>query len=354
MRSPRRAPLLLLAASMALAAGARGDAPRPLPGPAPQQRAAAFDPAAENLACEGCHRAIADEWRGSLHHRAWDDPVFLTAYAIEPIAFCRGCHVPEADPARVPPEGARRLGVGCVTCHVQGGEVIGRHAMATRVGAHAVVADARASSSAGCERCHQFAFPTPQRAPMQGTADEHRASPHASESCESCHMAEVRDEPGRSHRSHDFRVLGDPTRLRSALTARAARADDRVITLSLAAARVGHAFPTGDMFRRLEVRARAVDDHGEPIATAIPVVLARRFGRGRAERIQIGDDRLPASGEARAIDLVFPVPVRGREVRWEVVYQRMDAAMAQGFSVDAGADEVVVAEGALPPAKPRR
>jgi hypothetical protein len=354
MGVPSRASLVLLVASMAIAAGARGDAPPPLPGPAPQQRAAGFDAAAENLACEGCHATIAAEWRGSLHHRAWDDPVFLTAYAIEPIAFCRGCHVPEADPAHMPPEGARRLGVGCVTCHVQDGAVVGEHAAPARAGVHAVVADARAGSSAACERCHQFAFPEPQRAPMQGTADEHRASPHAGESCESCHMAKVRDALGGSHRSHDFRVLGDPARLRSALTARAARSGDRAITLSIAAARVGHAFPTGDMFRRLEVRARAVDESGAVVAVASPVVLARRFGRARAERIQIGDDRLPASGEARTLDLAFAEPVSGRELRWEIVYQRLDAAMAKAFGVDAKADEVVVAEGALRPAKARR
>jgi cytochrome c554/c'-like protein len=354
MGFPRRAPYLLLVAFAAIAAGARGDAPQPLPGPAPRQRAPGFDAAAENLACEGCHASIAEEWRGSLHHRAWDDPVFLTAYAIEPIAFCRGCHVPEADPLQSPPEGARRLGVGCVTCHVSDGAITGGHAVAARAGAHAVVADARATTSAACERCHQFAFPEPQRAPMQGTADEHRASPHAAEACQSCHMPPRIDAPGRSHRSHDFRVLGDSARLRSALTARAARADDRVVTLTLAAARVGHAFPTGDMFRRLEVRARAVDDRGDAVATAIPVVLARRFGRSRSERIQIGDDRLAASGEARAIDLVFPEPVAGRAVRWEVVYQRMDAAMAKAFGVDAKAEEVVVAEGTLGPTKLRR
>lgn len=354
MRPPRHAPRLVLLAFAAMVATARGDVPRPLPGPAPQQRAVGYDAAVENLACEGCHATTAAEWRGSLHHRAWDDPVFLTAYAIEPIAFCRGCHVPEADPAQTPSEGARRLGVGCVTCHVQNGEITGSHTVAARVGAHAVVADARASTSAACERCHQFAFPVPQRAPMQGTADEHRASPHAAESCQSCHMPARSDASGPPHRSHDFHVLGEPSRLRSALTARASRADDHVVSLSLAAARVGHAFPTGDMFRRLEVRARAVDDRGELVASAIPVVLARRFGRSRSERVQIGDDRLPASGAARVINLVFAEPVSTREVRWTVVYQRMDATMARAFGVDASADEVVVAEGALRPAKIRR
>ncbi len=353
MSVPLRARLLLLVAFLATAAVARGaDAPA-LPGPAPQLRVAAFDAAAVNLTCEGCHRTIAAEWRGSLHHRAWDDPVFLTAYAIEPLGFCRGCHAPEADPAHVPPEGARRLGVGCVTCHVQGADVLGSHARSARVGAHAVVADARLASSAACERCHQFDFPQPQRAPMQGTADEHRASPHAAEACQSCHMASVRVEGELPHRSHDFRVLGDAARLRSAVTARAARVDDRAVTVSLSAARIGHAFPTGDMFRRLEVRARVVDASGATVVAATPVVLARRFSMQRNEHLQIADDRVPASGEAREARLEFAAPIDGRAVRWEVAYQRLDARMAKAFGVDTNADEVIVAEGTLRPDKLR-
>src|SRR5262245_23511904 len=105
---PRRPPRLLLAACVLVAVGAQ--AATPLPGPAPQVRAVGYDVAAENQACEGCHAEIAAEWRGSLHHRAWDDPVFLTAYAIEPLAFCRGCHAPEAIPTDAPSEAARRLG----------------------------------------------------------------------------------------------------------------------------------------------------------------------------------------------------------------------------------------------------
>jgi len=357
MSIPLRAPRLLLLASLATAAVARGASappPPPLPGPAPQLRPDPFDAAAANLTCEGCHQTIAAEWRGSLHRRAWDDPVFLTAYAIEPIGFCRGCHAPEADPAHLPPEGARRLGVGCVTCHMQGADVLGSHALPARAGAHAVVADARLATSAACERCHQFEFPQPQRAPMQGTADEHRASPHAAEACQSCHMPSARLEGERPHRSHDFRVLGDAARLRSAVTARAARAEDRAVTVSLSAARVGHAFPTGDMFRRLEVRARVVEASGEIIATASPVVLGRRFGVKRSERLQIGDDRVPASGEAREVRLEFAAPIGGRAVRWEVAYQRLDATMARAFGVDAKGDEVIVAEGTLRPVTVRR
>jgi len=360
MRAPRRPLRLVLAAvlaALAFAAEVHGDAPRPLPGPAPRARVAGFDPAAENRACEACHEDIAREWRGSLHHGAWDDPVFQTAYAIEPIAFCRGCHAPEADPAHVPGEGARRLGVGCVTCHVEAGEITGVRGRAAGA-VHAVRGDARLATQAACEPCHQFEFPAPQRAPMQGTADEHRASRHAGESCQRCHMAPVAGSNGKPHRSHDFRVLGDSEKLRSAVTARAARDGDRAVTVSLSAARIGHAFPTGDMFRRLEVRARAVGEHGEDGEAARPAVLARRFtmvhGPQSAARMEIGDDRVPASGEAREVRLSFGEAVTARAVRWEVAYQRLEPGMAVMFGVDPAADEVIVARGVLPPEKARR
>jgi hypothetical protein len=338
----RRAVLCALAViAIVPAAGAEQER---LPGPAPQDREAGFDAAAENARCESCHADIAAEWRGSLHHAAWDDPLFLTAYVIEPQAFCRGCHAPEGDPEVMPSEAARRLGVGCVTCHVQGGDVVGVHARSG--GDHGVRGDARLATAAACDGCHQFEFPVAQDAPMQGTGEEHAASPHAGESCQSCHMKRVADADGREHTRHDFRVFGDRDLLASAVVARAARSGDRAIAVTLRTGAVGHAVPTGDMFRRLEVRARAGTD------AAPPAILARRFrfvdGPEGRERRQIGDERLPASGAPRVVTLAFDAPIAAREVRWQVVYQRMAEDMATLFGVDPAADEIIVAEGILP------
>lgn len=59
-----------------------------------------------------------------MHQQAWTDPVFLGAYAIEPLPFCRGCHAPMADISNSN-DPARLLGVGCVTCHVAGEDILG-------------------------------------------------------------------------------------------------------------------------------------------------------------------------------------------------------------------------------------
>ena len=100
--------LATLAASRSPSAGE----PAPLPG-RPARGAIASH---SNGSCAGCHREIAEEWRESLHHKAWVDPVFQKAYAIEPMAFCRGCHAPESDPDAEPSVAAAAAGVGCTPC----------------------------------------------------------------------------------------------------------------------------------------------------------------------------------------------------------------------------------------------
>lgn len=342
----KRAAIVALASALsipAFAAESSTSADAPMPRPAPQGRAAGYDAATENEACERCHEVIAREWRGSLHHEAFDDPVFLAAYGLESQTFCRSCHVPESDPSREATARERHLGVGCVSCHVQDGEIVS--ARSSGSAPHPVRASARFGREDACASCHEFEFPNRQPALMQGTVTEHRASPEASASCQSCHMPMVDDAGGGRHRGHRFQVAGDEALLRRAVWARAAVTNEREITIAVRATGAGHAVPTGDMFRRLVVRATAGD------LEAKPVVLARTFEMTRAggavARVQKSDARLPASGQAIAEALTFPSSIRGREVRWEVVYQRMSDEMARSFGIDPRMDETIVAHGVV-------
>ncbi|WP_437574244.1 multiheme c-type cytochrome [Sorangium sp. So ce887] len=345
-------------AVMALAAllfvptpGVRGDPLPHLPGPAPQARPQGFSARTENQRCEGCHEDIAAEWRASLHRQAFTDRVFQRSYAIEPLPFCRGCHAPEADPAHHPGADAQAVGVACVTCHLVAGEVVSAHGRDARGSAHTVRGDARLSTDEACARCHQFDFPEAPGAAMQDTVAEHRAGRFAARPCRDCHMPLVQGSTGRAHRDHRFTVLGSPALLRSAIDASASRSGANAIEVSARVIAAGHAVPTGDMFRRLEIRASAVDAEGTTVATAAPVILERRFSvraiDGGIERVPAGDTRLPASGAPRVVRLVFPAAIDGLAVRWEVVYQRMGAAMAVAFGIDPAADEVVLAAGTL-------
>jgi hypothetical protein len=350
--------VVALGAGLALAHGAddRATSQSPaalaagLPHPAPQGRPADFDLASRNATCEGCHADIAAEWRTSLHRRAWSDPVFIDAYVLEPTPFCRSCHAPEAPPDRSPGEAARALGVACVTCHVIDGRTVGSREVAASSRGHAVRGDTRFATEEVCAACHQFAFPEPQAAAMQSTLEEHARSASASKSCQSCHMPLVVSgdrEDERPHKSHEFHVLGNTPLLRSALRATATRSGPRTLTVELSAADIGHDLPTGDMFRRLVVRAAAGAERARPVTLARRFVLERR---GPATyRRQVGDDRLRGSGEPRRVTISFAEDVADAEVRWEVVYQRMDDGMAQTFGLEQSKDEVVLAEGTLAP-----
>ncbi|MSP60435.1 MAG: hypothetical protein EXR72_08845 [Myxococcales bacterium] len=355
--------LLALAASAAAADGIPA-----LPGPGSRPRAPlvrGLGKVTSSASCVGCHQEIAAEWRSSLHRRAWIDPVFQQAYRVEPMAFCRGCHAPESDPAAPPTSTARHEGVGCTTCHVQADHVVGaRPASADAL--HPVLADPRLATPAACASCHQFDFPAEahQRVveSMQDTVAEHARSSAAATPCQKCHMPEVATAAGR-HRSHAFAVISDPTMIRRAVHVTALRIDASRIAVTLTPAEVGHAFPTGDMFRRLEVRAELLRGLGTVAAPdrrrAPSVELARSFrdlprdpngGDLTPERVQAKDTRVPppGTGPAPTVVLTLPVPAPETAVRWRVVYQRMSTPMAGAFRVNQVLDEIVVAEGILP------
>jgi len=307
------------------------------------------DRVAQNTSCEGCHPDEAREWQSSLHRRAWQDDVFQKAYAVEPIAFCRGCHAPESDAAKEPTAAAQRVGVGCTTCHV---DDRGVHATRAVRADHDVVVDATLSTPAACARCHEFDFPagahqrTPQ--PMQDTMAEHARSSEAKTPCQACHMPLVDGQDGQHH-SHAFAVLADPRLIRDAVTVTTTRRDEgghTILAVTLRAAKVGHAFPTGDMFRRIEVRARA------GTFAAKPVVLGRSFTDVPRDpaghdltfmRVQSGDTRVPPPGGGeRTVELQLP---KGAPIAWSVVYQRMSTPMAEAFGVSQVLDEVTLAQG---------
>ncbi|MFO0549094.1 MAG: cytochrome c3 family protein [Polyangiaceae bacterium] len=323
--------------------------PLPLPGPGPRVRVEGTDMEAVNATCERCHAEIAREWRASLHQGAYDDPVFLSAYSIEPTPFCFNCHAPER-------RDARHLGVACTTCHLQGSEIVGSRGVGGD--AHATRQDARLATVEACSNCHQFEFPNLAGAFMQSTVDEHAASNARAQTCQDCHMPEVAAPAGgRPHKSHSFAVQSNPELMRSAIEVKAERAGDRFVQLTISTTpAIGHSFPTGDLFRRLEVRAEVLGPDGSVASTSNIKHLGRTYEvrmdpeTKTTVRVPRSDSRIPApgAGEARHAVVRFPEDVTGRTVRWTVAYQRMDDGLARLFGIDPRADERVVAQGVLP------
>lgn len=310
--------------------------------------------------CALCHQEIAREWAASQHKSAWVDPVFRAAYDLEPMGFCRNCHAPLAPEGSAPSERAAREGVSCAVCHVRDGHVLssgaGRGDAAGTSAPHGVRAEPRFSMSAYCAGCHQFNFPAETSAggplfdtdaPMQDTFNEWQRSEHAlrGTQCQDCHMPWRTARDGARYRSHRFEGSRDP-----ALLARAARVEatasregaSLVAHLRVLPADVGHAFPTGDLFRRLELRVWV---EGAPQHAQV-VSFARSFrdvyergphGQMAFVRRPASDSRVapPGTGEPRTIELRFAGADRSATlIRWKLEHLLMPSpqAAAQGFS----------------------
>ncbi len=292
-----------------------------------------------NAECEHCHEDIAAEWRESLHAQAWTDPAFQRSYARERKAFCRSCHAPEADPALAQvPEAAAHVGVGCVSCHVPGDEPAGGPVLAgsgarTDAAPHGLMVSTDFSEAPACARCHEFDFPDRPASGlgahdmMQSTMSEHAVSRYADVSCGDCHMPRVAGTDGRPHRSHRFGSSRDPNRLREAVVARAWRESGGLV-VRLEPGIVGHAFPTGDLFRRLVVEGERLDPHGR-VLHADRRILRREFDvvrgpDGELRRIMTADLRVGASSEDGGAVEVFlepGAPDPTTSIRWRVIYE---------------------------------
>lgn len=338
---------LLLIGAAAACSGRRVREPTPapaMPRSGPLSRSGAED---ANGACERCHADAATTWRGSLHAQSWTDPIFQRSYQAEPSPFCRDCHAPET--------AAPAIGIACVTCHdpTGAGTVLAAPRQGDDAGSaarapHAVIRDVAFAGDRACAGCHEFEFPNGRErgndgARMQRTSSEHRASAHADRSCASCHMTKL----ANGTRGHGFAVASDPTVLRRALIAKASRHDERV-ALELAPGDVGHAVPTGDLFRRLVVVAEVIGVDNQLIAhVERPLARHFRFEEGvsgvKVQR-EIADDRVQGPLH---IELEVGARASGREIAWRVEWQRVQAMHGDEAVI---ADAVVVAEGRLPAA----
>lgn len=285
-----------------------------------------------NRDCETCHEEEAAEWRGSHHQRAHDNPAYRAAFAIEPLPFCRGCHAPEGNPLAPPTAAVGALGVGCVTCHVtpEGAVLATAHDRTDgleRDGSapHAVLYSADFAHTGGCASCHEFSFPGPGGTGdehfMQTTVREHARSPAADRGCAECHMPLT---GGR--RSHAFDEVRDPEWLRGRLDVDARVTEVGALVVKLVQRDPGHGFPTGDLFRRLEVGAELRGSSGEPLMRAVRH-LARHFEQrpGHSGRQLVRDDRVFDAPREVELDVACETASgeRGVEIAWWVTFQRV-------------------------------
>lgn len=297
--------------------------------------------------CQACHPEVATQWAHSRHHTAFTNPDFQRSFARERLAFCRDCHAPGLVRAQpLAGEAAEALGVGCIDCHGEGPAVRTGPGSAAVQAPHLLARD-DAFGTASCARCHEFAFPPNSHLPagsmMQTTMREHRASAHTDRGCDACHLPRA-----GAGVDHSLASTRDPEALRRALAVTATReGNDLLVTLE--PRDVGHAFPTGDLFRRLALHAELHAD-GERVA-ATTRYLARHFVARRREDGTLDpafawpepDDRLRGPTQIR---LPLDPTARG-QLRWWIDLERVDDRDEHHPERSTIASTVRIAEGLL-------
>jgi hypothetical protein len=204
---------------------------------------------------------------------------------------------------------------------------------------------------------------------MQNTFREWQDSVHAEvgTQCQDCHMPWKTAANGRRYRSHAFPGGRDPAMIARAiqLSVRVEPTRDAVVLhANVSAGMTGHAFPTGDLFRRGEL---TVWIEGEP-SLSRTVSFARDFAdvMERAPgthaitfvRHQVGDSRLPAPGTGAPAEYTLTVPVPASawrpemRVRWAVDHLLMPSPMAASQGVGTARNRVRVLEGSAVVTRP--
>lgn len=299
-------------------------------------------------ACSECHPVFYDEWRTSMHSRAWTDPYFQADWRFDGSKqVCKNCHIPldrqqehqvvgfrddeKWDPILAPnpdfdPD-LQHQGVTCTACHLREGKILGPYG--TTSDAHPV--ERITSGNQVCMRCHLVGgerWDTFFRFPPCGTVAEIRAGAGepttrvedikqvdpATLGCVDCHMPAVErplvegGEP-RLARAHLWRGGHDPEMVRKALEVRFEQGPDGPGHYHLTLTNVGaaHYVPTGTPDRHFVVIVRLLDKHGEVLAQEERVI--KRTVLWRPFIVDLWDNRL-APGRPSTEEFVFS----GREL----------------------------------------
>ena len=269
-------------------------------------------------ACGECHADKYEEWRSSLHAKAFSPGLVgqLLTFDAAQTASCMECHAPLVEQkqafevarargkAHLPAaQGLAATGNSCAGCHLRGHYRYGppqRDTGATGQGdttaPHGgVYRTTFFEKSEFCSACHQF----PQTyavngKPLQNTYVEWQSSPQAAQgvTCQGCHMPD---------RKHLWRGIHDPEMVAAGLTARF-HADTERARFNLTNSGVGHAFPTY-VTPKVVMHAVALDAKGKPRPeTGVSYIIQRTVGFTGGRWVEYSDTRL-FPGETASLDL---------------------------------------------------
>jgi len=320
--------------------------------------------AMDSATCGACHPDQLAEWRDSIHARAWDDDQYQAELTKDPGIrwICINCHLPLYDQQpRLPvgltdgdlrqpilvdnprhDETLRDDAIGCAACHVREGWVEGPTGQAADA-PHRTRASESLTTPGFCTRCHGVEVYVDQLDMVCAFATGREweawraAQPEGAETrCQDCHMPDVSHrrwvgaEPA-SGSHHAFPGSLIPKRpadaaafdeLRSIFPEGVEMAvahtpgspgGDGQVRITLTNANAGHAVPTGDPERYLELHA-TVHAGGAQVAGRSEVIRATFEWHPKPKLLS--DNRL-APGEARTFSLPYSAPAGDPTVRVE-------------------------------------
>ncbi|MBI3444312.1 MAG: hypothetical protein HY055_02850 [Magnetospirillum sp.] len=270
--------------------------------------------------CGACHADKLEEWRGSLHAKAFSPGLIgqLLSFSPQETQDCLNCHAPLAEQAAAF-EAARRQGKGhlaasqglaaagnsCGGCHVRGHKRFGPPQRGTAATGPSlgesphggVTRTADFERPEFCGTCHQFsADQAINGKPLENTVEEWRQSPQAKagQTCQTCHMPD---------RKHLWRGIHDPATVEAGLEAKVVTDRDR-IRVTLTSRAVGHAFPTYVTPKAI-LHAVLIDGRGQARPeTEATVLIQRRVAFDGTDWRELSDTRL-LPGQSAGVEIAW-------------------------------------------------
>lgn len=154
------------------------------------------------------------------------------------------------------------------------------------------------------------------------------------------------------HRSHVFNASHDVALVRRAVTIEASRTNSTTVRLTLKPAWVGHAFPTGDLFRRIEVHADALGGDYQAVTSATKYLMRhfaqKKHGSGVVRFVERDDRPL---GTPVVVDLDLGAKAANLPIAYRIAYQRVEHPRSERPEDSTVEGEIILAQGTLKPEK---